>query len=129
VPSESLSVSATPQPHWPGASFAGSNGQPSVQSTVPSPSLSTLLSMNPQPQRPGAVLFGSFGHPSVQSGVPSPSASLPQPTRLAKASQSIAPQPVTVSHFAVHVDAVPSGRLPFAPLVMSNQMSVRPFCA
>ena len=31
-------MSATPQPHWPGAILLGSFGQPSFESPVPSPS-------------------------------------------------------------------------------------------
>src|SRR6218665_436626 len=38
MPSLSESVSATPQPHTPGAILFGSFGQPSIRSQVPSPS-------------------------------------------------------------------------------------------
>src|SRR5260221_9338556 len=54
TPSPSVSVSATPQPHWPGAILSGSFGQPSWQLAVPSPSGSA--SGTPQPPFPGAVL-------------------------------------------------------------------------
>ena len=67
VPSRSVSVSAKPQPHAPGAVFNGSFGQPSLQSGVPSESLS--VSATPQPHAPGAVFSGSNGQLSVQSGV------------------------------------------------------------
>src|SRR5512146_2991705 len=80
ITGSTVSGSGTPQPHWPGAVLAGSFGQPSLQSAVPSPSLST--SDTPQPQMPGAVLAGSFGQPSRQFAVPSPSESVsatPQP--------------------------------------------------
>jgi len=49
-------------------------GQPSLQSGVPSLSLSA--SPVPQPQTPGAVFVGSFGQPSTQSAVPSLSLSV-----------------------------------------------------
>ena len=75
MPSPSVSVSATPQPQIPGAIFAGSFGQPSLQSAVPSPSLSPV-SATPQPQMPGAILLASLGQPSLQSAVPSPSVSV-----------------------------------------------------
>src|SRR5215831_13163739 len=45
----------------------------SLQSSVPSPSLST--SGTPQPQTPGACLLTSLGQPSRQSFTPSPSLS------------------------------------------------------
>ena len=52
----------------------GSFGQRSLQSAVPS--LSVSVSATPQPQIPGATLFGSFGQPSTQSLVPSLSVSV-----------------------------------------------------
>ena len=97
-------VSGTPQPQTPGAVLFGSEGHKSMQSGVPSPSVSVsgtpqpqipgavlfgskghkspglppqpATSGTPQPQVPGAVLFGSKGHKSMQSGVPSPSVSV-----------------------------------------------------
>ena len=68
------------QPHAPGAVSVGLFGQPSLQSGVPS--LSVSVSATPQPQAPGAVFNGSFGQPSLQSAVPSLSVSesaTPQP--------------------------------------------------
>eukprot|EP00035_Acanthoeca_spectabilis_P013913 m.262484 g.262484 ORF g.262484 m.262484 type:complete len:335 (-) comp16004_c0_seq12:4410-5414(-) len=74
VPSPSESVSATPQPHAPGAVLLGSLAHASLQSAVPSPSES--VSALPQPHWPAAVLDASAGQPSTQSAVPSPSESV-----------------------------------------------------
>jgi len=58
----------------PGSVFNGSKGQASLQSAVPSPSLST--SEAPQPHSPGSVFKGSKGQESLQSAVPSLSESV-----------------------------------------------------
>src|SRR5690606_38179646 len=76
------SVSATPQPQWPGSVLVGSLGQPSTQSAAPSESAS--VSAIPHPQAPGSVFLGSVGQPSTQLGAPSASSSVsgtPQPQR------------------------------------------------
>ncbi|MGA1755919.1 MAG: hypothetical protein ACO4BV_10615, partial [Ilumatobacteraceae bacterium] len=46
----------------PGSTLNGSFGQRSLQSAVPSPSVS--VSTTPQPHAPGSSLFGSVGQPS-----------------------------------------------------------------
>ena len=92
VPSPSESVSGVPQPHWPGAVFNESFGQPSLQSAVPSRSLS--VSGIPQPHCPGATLFRSPRQRSRESGVPSLSSSrseqsaIPSPSMSASATPS-----------------------------------------
>ena len=68
-------TSRLPQPQAPSAILFGSFGQPSMQSRVPSPSVSAP-SGTPHPHWPALVLFGSFGQPSLQFGVPSPSLSV-----------------------------------------------------
>ncbi len=60
-----------PQPQIPGSAFEGSAEQPSLQSGIPSPSVS--VSGTPQPQMPGTT-FGSAGQRSAgqPSGVVGP---------------------------------------------------------
>src|SRR5262245_59360614 len=71
-PSASL-LSDTPQPQPPGSVFWSSDGQPSLQSAVSSPSVS--VSGFPQPHCPGSTLAASFGQPSLQLTIPSRSVS------------------------------------------------------
>jgi hypothetical protein len=58
----------------PRRDLAGSFGQPSMQSAVPSPSLSCRARRSRTGR--GSILSGSSGQPSMQSAVPSPSLSV-----------------------------------------------------
>jgi hypothetical protein len=69
VPFDILTVvSLTPHPHAPAAVLLGSLGQPSLQSAVPS--LSVSVSATPQPQMPGRYLSESEVHLSWITQVP-----------------------------------------------------------
>ena len=77
----SLSVSVMPQPHWPGAVFSGSFGQPS-RAVGRAVAVACRCPRRRSRTRPARSCAGSLGQPSLQSGVPSPSVSVsatPQP--------------------------------------------------
>ena len=119
TPRQSLhEPSGMPQPQSPGAIFNGSAGHRSLQSAVPSLSLS--VSATPQPQMPAAVFRGSFGQPSLQSAVPSPSLSVsatPQPQMPAAVFRGSFGHPSlqsAVPSLSLSVSATPQPQMPAA---------------